>query len=51
MWASLSLLPALAAATSLSRSSTAGYLNYTTVTGYFLQDVATTNATSLDYVS
>lgn len=27
-----------------------GYLNYTTVTGYFLQDEASTNATAFDYV-
>lgn len=28
-----------------------GYINYTTVTGYFLQDEPSTNATAFDYVS
>jgi hypothetical protein len=27
------------------------YINYTTVTGYFLQDEPTTNPTTFDYVS
>jgi len=31
--------------------TTSGYINYTTVTGYFLQDDPSTNATSFDYVS
>ena len=33
-----------------SLNSTGGYINYTTVTGYFLQDVSTTNASTFDYV-
>lgn len=32
-------------------SSGQGYINYTTVTGYFLQDDPSTNATSFNYVS
>lgn len=32
-------------------STTASYINYTTVTGYFLQDEPTTNDTTFDYVS
>lgn len=50
----VSLLAAGAAVASaqlnLTNSTTTGYINYTTVTGYFLQDEATTNATSFDYV-
>ncbi|KAK3068619.1 putative phosphoglycerate mutase pmu1 [Teratosphaeriaceae sp. CCFEE 6253] len=33
-----------------SLNATSGYINYTTVTGYFLQDVSTTNASTFDYV-
>nr|POF23953.1 putative phosphoglycerate mutase [Quercus suber] len=40
---------AAAAATSFHHPASKGYLNYTTVSGYFLQDVASTNATSFDY--
>ncbi|KAK3671297.1 putative phosphoglycerate mutase pmu1 [Recurvomyces mirabilis] len=30
---------------------TSGYINYTTVAGYFLQDVASTNASTFDYTA
>jgi hypothetical protein len=32
-------------------SSVAAYIQYSTVTGYFLQDNNATNATTFDYVS
>lgn len=32
-------------------NATSGYINYTTVTGYFLQDLATTNVSTFNYVS
>jgi hypothetical protein len=44
-----SLLAASVSAQSFNGSN--GYINYTTVTGYFLQDVSTTNASTFDYVS
>jgi hypothetical protein len=47
--AAASLLASTAAAQSLN--GTSGYINYTTVTGYFLQDISTTNASTFDYVS
>jgi len=34
----------------LNATNATGYINYTTVTGYFLQDDASTNASSFDYV-
>ncbi|KAK4892233.1 putative phosphoglycerate mutase pmu1 [Elasticomyces elasticus] len=34
-----------------SLNSTSGYLNYTTVTGYFLQDLASTNVSTFDYTA
>lgn len=34
----------------LNATNTTGYINYTTVTGYFLQDDASTNASTFDYV-
>lgn len=33
-----------------SAASSYAYIQYSTVTGYFLQDVNTTNATTFDYV-
>lgn len=45
-----SLLVSSALAGSALAGTAAGYLNYTTVTGYFLQDEASTNATTFDYV-
>ncbi len=35
----------------LNTVNATGYLNYTTVTDYFLQDNPTTNASTFDYVS
>lgn len=43
-----STLISLAAAAATTASAT--YINYTTVTGYFLQDEASTNATTFVYV-
>ena len=40
-----------ATAASLNVSGAAGYINYTTITGYFLQDEPTTNASTFNYVS
>jgi len=31
-------------------TNSTGYTNYTTITGYFLQDDASTNASAFDYV-
>lgn len=48
------VLTALAAACASAASldvSGPGYINYTTVTGYFLQDEPTTNASTFNYVS
>lgn len=39
-----------AAQAALAATTTAIYVNYTTVTGYFLQDANSTNATTFDYV-
>lgn len=33
-----------------TRASGKGYIKYSTVTGYFLQDDPSTNATTFDYV-
>ncbi|EME47324.1 hypothetical protein DOTSEDRAFT_145863 [Dothistroma septosporum NZE10] len=38
-----------ASAASLRTSASTGYINYTTVTGYFLQDEAATNASTFNY--
>lgn len=52
---SIAALTAIAAtgasAACLNVSNAAGYINYTTVTGYFLQDEPTTNASTFNYVS
>jgi len=32
-------------------SAASAYIQYSTVTGYFLQDINSTNATTFDYVS
>jgi hypothetical protein len=40
---------AVAGAMTFSRSQ-AGYINYTAVTGYFLQDDPATNASTFNYV-
>ena len=40
-----------ATAASLNVTDSAGYINYTTITGYFLQDEPTTNASTFSYVS
>lgn len=40
-----------AAALSLFASVDAAYINYTSVTGYFLQDESSTKASTFDYVS
>lgn len=49
------VLAALAApltqAASLNIRDEEGYIKYTTVTGYFLQDEPSTNATTFNYVS
>lgn len=39
-----------AATMAMITATSATYINYTTVTGYFLQDINTTNATTFDYV-
>lgn len=39
-----------ATAASLKTSDSAGYINYTTITGSFLQDEPTTNASTFNYV-
>ena len=36
---------------SIGTNGTNGYINYTTVTGYFLQDDPATNVSAFDYVS
>lgn len=41
---------AAAATASIHVSTPVSYINYTTVTGYFLQDVASTNASAFNYV-
>lgn len=43
------LLLSSAAAVTATAAST--YIQYSTVTGYFLQDINSTNATAFDYVS
>ena len=54
MYSSLALAATAAALVSAQTrdvaNATNGYTNYSTVTGYFLQDVATTNASTFDYV-
>lgn len=41
----------LATAASLNVTDPNGYIQYTTVTGYFLQDDPATNASTFNYVS
>ncbi|KAK5111478.1 hypothetical protein LTR62_004930 [Meristemomyces frigidus] len=45
------LLLAASAVNAQSLNVTSGYINYTTVTGYFLQDAASTNASGFDYTA
>jgi len=49
--AALSASAVQAQSFSIGTNGTNGYINYTTVTGYFLQDLPATNATAFDYVS
>ncbi|KAK4550455.1 hypothetical protein LTR36_000033 [Oleoguttula mirabilis] len=56
MYCSIALAATAAAALASAQTfnltnSTAGYINYTTVTGFFLQDEATTNVTAFDYTA
>lgn len=52
MFSSLTLTALLASYASASSLKVTGngYINYTTVTGYFLQDEPTTNASTFNYV-
>lgn len=43
-------LSTIASVFGLAAFAKASYINYTTVTGYFLQDEASTNATTFVYV-
>lgn len=45
------LVVPFAAAASLNAIDSDGYIQYTTVTGYFLQDDPSTNASTFNYVS
>jgi len=47
----MKLFALAAAQAALAGTASASYINYTTVTGYFLQDNNATNATTFDYVS
>ncbi|CZT23765.1 related to GPI anchored protein [Ramularia collo-cygni] len=50
-FATAALAASAASAASFNASCSAGYINYTTITGYFLQDEPTTNASTFDYTT